>query len=438
MLGWRSALAAGIVAAAAGAFVYVQRFSPLEVQVAEPESGVEVRVFGIGTVEAQTLSRVGFQIQGRVVELNADQGDLVETGRVLARLDDASQLARVRKAEVARLQAETLLTKANAQKERAEVAYAQRKSVNLRRQSLVDRGAVSKETAEDTQAAEEMGRADAAIAAAEVSVARAAGEDANAQVRLEQSLLDQHILRAPFNARIIARLKELGSIANAGEAVFTLVDPASIWVRAFIDEGRSGGIQIGQTAWVRLRSEPERSVEAEVVRIDQENDRVTEERRIYVRCRACRPEHQIRFLGEQAEVEVVTGVTARGVLVPGRSVEGFDGRSGHVWTVEDGRLVHRRVAVRQSSSGRAAGSARGTAGRGARGEFAGLGSARGPRGARGATGAQGSEPLCPRYLPEPRPIPAHLSRRQPAARMVMGMVAIYRGLVDERWALRDQ
>jgi HlyD family secretion protein len=343
MMGWKSLTLAVVVAIGVGGFVYAQRFSALEVQVAQAESNVELRVFGVGTVEAQTLSRVGFQIQGRIVEVAADQGELVAAGRVLARLDDAAQLARVRKAEVAGLQAETLLTKATAQKERAEVAYAQRKSVNLRRQSLVDRGAVSKETAEDTQAAEEIGRADAAIAAAEVSVARAAGEDAAAQLRLEKSLLDQHTLRAPFDARVIARLKELGSIVNVGEPVFTLIDPASIWVRAFIDEGRSGALQIGQTAWVRLRSEPERLVEAEVVRIDQENDRVTEERRIYVRCRACKPEHQIRFLGEQAEVEVVTGVAPQAVLVPARAVDGFDGKAGSVWTVEDGRLIRRGV-----------------------------------------------------------------------------------------------
>ena len=343
MIGWKSITAAGLAAAALAGFIYLQRFSPLDVQVAQPQSDLEFRVFGVGTVEAQTLSRVGFQIQGRVVEVVADQGDFVEAGRVLARLDDASQLARLRKAEVAGLQAETLLTKATAQKQRADVAYAQRKSVNLRRQSLVDRGAVSKETAEDTQAAEEIGRADAAIAAAEVLVARASGEDAAAQLRLEKSLLDQHILRAPFNARVIARLKELGSIANVGEPVFTLIDPGSIWVRAFIDEGRAGAIQIGQTAWVRLRSDPQTLVEAEVVRIDQENDRITEERRIYVRCRACKPEHQIRYLGEQAEVEVVTGIARRAIFVPSRLVEAFDGKRGLVWTIENGRLVRRNI-----------------------------------------------------------------------------------------------
>jgi len=343
MIGWKGGLAFLLVVSGLGAVAYVQRYSPLEVEIAEPQLDVEVRVFGIGTVEAQTLSRVGFQVQGRVVEVNADQGDLVEAGRVLARLDDSAQSARLRKTEVAGLQAETALAKATAQKERADVAYAQRKSVNLRRQSLVDRGAVSKETAEDAQAAEEMGRADAAIAAAEVNVARAARQDAAAQQQFEKSLLDQHVLRAPFQARIISRHKEVGSIANVGEPVFALIDPASIWVRAFVDEARSGAIRVGQTAWVRLRSEPDRLVEAEVVRIDQENDRVTEERRIYVRCRACRPEHQIRFLGEQAEVEVVTETVQTGLFVPARVVDGFDGRSGRVWTYESGRLARRRV-----------------------------------------------------------------------------------------------
>ena len=103
--------------------------------------------------------------------------------------------------------------------------------------------------------------------------------------------------------RVIARSKELGGIVNAGEAVFTLIAPDSIWVKAYVDEALAGGLNVGQRAFVRLRSEPDRLFETEIVRIDQENDRVTEERRIYVRCRTCNPQHQLRYLGEQAEVE---------------------------------------------------------------------------------------------------------------------------------------
>lgn len=345
MAGWKTVTVAAMAGVAVAAGVYTARFRPAQVEVAAPQSNVEVRVFGVGTVEAQVMSRVGFQVAGRIVEVAADQGQLVPEGQALARLDDVAQRAKLLKAQVARLQAETGMAKAAALKERADIAYAQRRSVNQRRQQLVDRGSVSREAAEDAQAAEEISRADAAIAAAEVSVAKAVRDDAAAQYKLEQTLLDQHVLRAPYEARVIARHKELGAIANPGEIVFTLVKPASIWVRAFVDEARAGQLAVGQTAWVRLRSEPDRLVEAEIVRIDQENDRVTEERRVYVRCRACQPEHQIRYLGEQAEVEFVTGVVPTGLFAPMRAVESREAGRGRVWTVEDGRLAKRDVAL---------------------------------------------------------------------------------------------
>jgi HlyD family secretion protein len=102
---------------------------------------------------------------------------------------------------------------------------------------------------------------------------------------------------------------------------------------------------VGQKALVRLRSEMNTTVEAEVVRIDQENDRVTEERRVYVRCVSCTPEHQARFLGEQAEIEIIKHIVPEGVFIPLRHVEAFDGRTGRIWTVENGRLALRPVQL---------------------------------------------------------------------------------------------
>jgi len=104
-------------------------------------------------------------------------------------------------------------------------------------------------------------------------------------------------------------------------------------------------LKLGQPAFVRLRSEPNRVYETEVVRIDQENDRLTEERRVYVRCRVCDAQHQLRYLGEQAEIEIVKNVIAGGLFVPLKFVEGFDGRSGTIWILQDGRLARRRVPI---------------------------------------------------------------------------------------------
>ena len=75
----------------------------------------------------------------------------------------------------------------------------------------------------------------------------------------------------------------------------------------------------GQPAVVRMRSRPGEPVAAEVVRIGLESDRVTEERRVYLRCRGC-PD-QI-FLGEQVEAEIETGRLAEAKLVAEAAVGG--------------------------------------------------------------------------------------------------------------------
>lgn len=340
-----TAIAIGVLAASALAGGYWLRSHELNLAVASPESDVEVRVFGIGTIEAQVLSKVGFQLGGKIRALAADHGDMVKAGASLAKLDDDAQRARLMKSDAAMRQAAANLQRVQAQRNRAEVAYQQKKNVNARRQALVGRGAVSQEAAEDAQAAEEIARSDLKLVEADVQVANVLQEDASAQRQIDAVLLDQHELRAPFDARVVSRNKELGGVANAGEPVFTLIEPGSIWVRAYIDEASAGGLELGQPAKVRLRSEATVAFEAEIVRIDQENDRVTEERRVYVRCRKCGPQHQLRYLGEQAEVEIVKKVIPGGIFVPLKFVDGYDGRSGNVWLIENGRLTKRSLQL---------------------------------------------------------------------------------------------
>ena len=75
-----------------------------------------------------------------------------------------------------------------------------------------------------------------------------------------------------------------------------------------------------------------------------ESDRVSEERRVYVTCERC-PERF--FLAEQAEVLVHVATLQTATLVPEAAVSRYDGASGTVWTVEEGRLKRRRVLFGQ-------------------------------------------------------------------------------------------
>jgi HlyD family secretion protein len=333
------------VAILLGGAYYWRFLREIPVAIVQPRQNVEIRVFGIGTVEAQVLSRVGFQVAGKIVELGADQGDFVKAGTLLARLDDAAQRAKLLKSEAAVRQAAANLAKVEAQRERAAATLKQKITVNERRQSLSARGNVSQEAADDAETAAAIAKSDLAVVEADAAIARVLQDDAAAQQRVDSVLTDQHRLYAPFDARVITRAKELGGVANAGEPVFTLVAPETIWVRAYVDEASAGALAVGQTAFVRLRSDLGATVEAEVVRIDQENDRVTEERRVYVRCRACDPRHQLRYLGEQAEVEIVKAVIPSGRFVPLKDIRDYDGRAGTLWVLADGRLAKRRVQL---------------------------------------------------------------------------------------------
>lgn len=72
-----------------------------------------------------------------------------------------------------------------------------------------------------------------------------------------------------------------------------------------------------------------------MTRIGLESDRVNEERRVWLTCDDCPAE---MYLGEQAEVRILTGTRAQALMVPEAAISGFDGHRGTVWVVQDGRL----------------------------------------------------------------------------------------------------
>jgi HlyD family secretion protein len=331
-------LGLGTAGAAVFLFIFMR---PLPVEVARPAENVPVKVFGLGTVEARILSKIGFEVGAALVELNADHGDRVKEDNVLARLHSAEQEARVAKARAGVVNAEAAVRTAEAAVGKARAVLAQRKQTNKRKQALVARQTVSVEAAEESQMEEDVAAAELAVAISDVEVAKAAREDARAQHEYDKVLLDHHVLKAPYDAIVVQRHKELGSVLSPGEPLFTLVAPETVWALAYVDEARAGGLRVGQLAEVRLRSLPRQMLQGHVTRIDIESDRVSEERRVYVACNQC-PESI--HLGEQAEVFITTTVLDEALLVPETAVEGFDGTHGTVWTVEDGELNRREVA----------------------------------------------------------------------------------------------
>lgn len=327
-------------ALAAGMVVFVLN-RPVAVVVAGIGTQVPVRVFGLGTIEARVLSKIGFELGGTLTGVDVDHGDIVARDAPLAHLDASAQEARLARAEAAVQIAEADVARADAGLNRARAVLKQAKLADRRVQGLALRGTVSEQTAEEAARDLAVATADAGVAGAEIEVARARLVDARAALAFERIQLRRHGLTAPFDAMVVERHREPGAVVAPGEPIFTLIDPTSVWVLAYVDEARAGPIELDQPAEVRLRSLPQTVFPARVARIGIESDRVSEERRVFVKCLQC----PIQFhLGEQAEVLIDIATLERALMVPEAAVAGFDGARGRVWTVEDGRL-HLREAT---------------------------------------------------------------------------------------------
>jgi HlyD family secretion protein len=314
--------------------------SPVTVSVAPMQSDVRQQVFGLGTVGARVQSNVGFKVAGVLAALDADQGDRVRAGQVIARLDARDIEAQIAVAKAAVAQARAGLEKAKTDVESAAANLANARAIAARRQSLVARGFKSVEEAQTTDALARVAARNLAAAQAGVVVAEATVQSAEAQQAFQEATLANYTLRAPYDAWVISRNLELGSAANPGQSVFTLVAANTVWVRGYVDERLAGRLSLGQPVEIILRSNPARQIPGHIERIEIQSDAVNEERLVDVAFDQI-PDNI--HLAEQAEVVITTGSLARAVAVPPTAVSDLHNGRGMVWTVEGDRLARREV-----------------------------------------------------------------------------------------------
>lgn len=118
-------------------------------------------------------------------------------------------------------------------------------------------------TAEALSVEQQIRQAEAGIQSAEAELARR-------RAQLEEAEADRGDLRivAPFDGIVATRSAEPGEVVAPGTAIVTILDPAQIYLRAFIPEGEIGRVRTGQPARVYLDSNPKQPLDARVARID--------------------------------------------------------------------------------------------------------------------------------------------------------------------------
>jgi HlyD family secretion protein len=247
-----------------------------------------------GRVEAVSENiEIGTQLDGRLQNVPVEEGQHVKKGQVLAVLDNADFVARVRLAEAAIQEREAEMLRlrngsraearleAAAQVREAEVVLDHAKLERERRRKILERGAISQTEFDvmdrEYRAAEarvEMLRQRLAlirdetrqedVMRVEAEIARAKAQKAEAE-----SMLAKTVIRSPIDGTVLRRHKQRGESVSTSlnNPILVVGDTSRLRVRVDVDETDVAKIALGQRAVIRAAAFGEREFSGRVVKI---------------------------------------------------------------------------------------------------------------------------------------------------------------------------
>lgn len=211
---------------------------------------------GNGRLEATEIY-VATKYAGRIKDVLFNEGDTVEAGQVVARMDTSALEAQLRQAlaEVTAAQENRKVALTQIAAKRADSDLAARQYA--RSKDLASRGAVSTLEADVDQARMLTSRAELAGAQAEAVRHLASIEAAQATAERLRTEIADAVLVAPRRARVETRLSEPGEVLGAGGRVLSLVDLSDVYMYVFLPESVTGKVAVGSEARIVLDAAPQ-------------------------------------------------------------------------------------------------------------------------------------------------------------------------------------
>lgn len=321
-------VAAGVIAVGAAAwYFWPDSRVPVHVVTVSAQGSVGAVGTGLdasGYVVARRTATLSAKIQGKVAEVNFEEGQKVKTGDIVARLDDSNYLAILRQFQAQARQAKVAL-------DNAAPSYA-------RYQALNAQGAIS---AEDVQGKRTL-----------YDNARTQYDVAQAAVALAEANLRDTLVRAPFDGIVTVKVAQVGEVVAPSAAgggstrtgIMTIVDMSSLEVQVDVSENYIERVEAGGAAIIHLDAYPDLDIPGSVIAIiptaDQSKGTVAVRVAIKTKDSRILPQMAARVSFMTAPEKNAGPVVAR-VTVPPAAVIA-NSKTGTVFVLKDDGTVEKR------------------------------------------------------------------------------------------------
>ena len=240
-----------------------------------------------GNIEVISVG-ASFRVAGKVLERPVDEGQVVQAGQLLARLDarDLEQQVAMRRADAgtARAALDAVLAGSRPEEVEASKAALEQASADLRRlepddariRDLYQKGILSGRDFEAAKAAFEAARGKVRQAEQQFALVkkgprkedidqlRSRFEGAQQALALAETQLGYATLTAPVGGVILSKNVEAMEYVAPGTAVVTLANLGQVWLRAYVEEADLGRVKVGQQAFITSDTYPGKRYEGRV------------------------------------------------------------------------------------------------------------------------------------------------------------------------------
>lgn len=212
-----------------------------------------------GSIEPKTLVKISSQVSAKVLALPFREGDLVQEGDVVVRLDPQNLTAALDSAKAGLKQQEASLLGSEASLINARLQFERLQSLN--------------ETGDATKA--ELDSAQAAYLNAQSSKAfiEASIEQANARIEQAEKDLENTNITSSITGLVISLSTEVGETVivgttnNPGSVIMEIADLSEMLLKAAVDEANIAPVEIGQDTTIYINAYTDRTYTGSVSNI---------------------------------------------------------------------------------------------------------------------------------------------------------------------------